>query len=121
MSDEPAGTTDVTDAEVRQRFEVAVDGDLAGFTVYRPHGRVYAFVHTEIDPAFEGKGLGSTLVRGAMDAMRERELGVLPFCPFVARFLKRHPEYAVLVPADRRAEFGLPSDGPPSHLTRAGE
>ena len=113
-----AGTTasmQVRDIEPRERFEVVLDGELAGFTVYRPHDQVYAFVHTEIDPAHEGKGLGGTLVRGAMDAMRERGAAVLPFCPFVAGWLAKHPEYADLVPAARRTEFGLPpAQGPSS-------
>ena len=98
----------VTDAPERHRFEIHVGGDLAGFTVYRLQRDRYAFTHTEIDPRFSGGGLASILVRGALDDMRRRGIAVLPYCPFVHRYISRHPEYLDLVPADARAEFDLP-------------
>jgi predicted GNAT family acetyltransferase len=97
----------VTDRPDHARFEVTVDGELAGFAAYRPVGENRDFTHTEIDDRFEGQGLGSTLIRAALDATREQGLGVLPHCPFVKRFIERHHEYLDLVPADRRHEFGL--------------
>jgi predicted GNAT family acetyltransferase len=54
-------------------------------------------VHTEIEPAFEGEGFGSALVSGALDDVRARGKRVRPLCPFVAAYVKRHPEYADLV------------------------
>jgi predicted GNAT family acetyltransferase len=65
------------------------------------------FVHTEIDDAFEGRGLGSILVRAALDAARSRGLAVRPDCPFVRGYIARHPEYLDLVPADLRPRVGL--------------
>ena len=53
--------------------------------------------HTEVDQAVEGHGLGSTLVAGALDDVRARRLAIVPLCPFVRAYLKRHPEYADLV------------------------
>ena len=100
--------TVVTDAPERHRFEIHVDGDLAGFTVYRTQGDRYAFTHTEIDPRFSGGGLASILVRNTLDEMRRRGIAVLPYCPFVRRYISRHPEYLDLVPVDARAEFDLP-------------
>ena len=89
------------------RFEITVDGELAGFSVYEQQGRDYALVHTEIDDRFGGRGLGSTLVSSTLTQLRDRGIGVLPFCPFVGRWLVHHPEFADVVPAGRRADFGL--------------
>ncbi|TQS30377.1 GNAT family N-acetyltransferase [Microbispora sp. KK1-11] len=98
----------VADNPEASRFEITVDGALAGFADYRLNGPRISFTHTEIDPAFEGRGLGSTLVRAALDAARDAGLSVLPFCPFVQRYIKRHPDdYLDLVPADQRARFSL--------------
>ncbi|MEU6426555.1 GNAT family N-acetyltransferase [Microbispora sp. NPDC046973] len=97
----------VADNPEASRFEITVDGALAGFADYRLNGPRISFTHTEIDPAFEGRGLGSTLVRAALDAARDAGLSVLPFCPFVKRYIERHPDYLDLVPADQRARFSL--------------
>lgn len=101
--------TDVVDNPAEHRFEVRADGALAGVAAYRPGQREYVFTHTEIDPAYEGNGLGSVLVRGALDEMRSRGLGAVPVCPFVLRFVQRHDDYLDLVPADARERFGLPA------------
>lgn len=92
------------------RFEVLVDGEAAGFVAYRRNGHTISFTHTEIDERFEGRGLGSVLVRGALDAARAQGVAVLPFCPFVRRYISRHHEYLDLVPVDQRARFELPAD-----------
>lgn len=97
----------VADAPERDRFEIEVDGVLAGFAQYRRRPGALAFIHTEIDAEHEGEGLGGRLVRAALDAARADGLAVLPFCPFVRGFIDRHREYLDLVPAPRRAEFGL--------------
>jgi uncharacterized protein len=97
----------VTDNAGQERFEIAADGALAGFTAYRRRPGLIAFTHTEIDPAFEGRGLGGRLVRAALDDARANDLLVLPFCPFTNAYIQRHPEYADLVPAAFREKFGL--------------
>jgi uncharacterized protein len=79
------------------RYELHVDGDLAGFIRYRRVPNAVVLVHTDIEPRFEGHGLGNRLVQGALDDLRTRGLGLVPFCPFVADFLRRHPEYGDLV------------------------
>src|SRR5688572_16152165 len=91
------------------RFEVHVGDDLAGFAEYQPTQGALAFTHTVIQPAFEGRGIGSALARGALDAARERGLSVLPVCPFVRGWIAKHLDYVDLVPAARREEFGLPA------------
>ncbi|MFD8477783.1 GNAT family N-acetyltransferase [Kitasatospora sp. NPDC059673] len=98
----------VTDNTEQSRFEISTDAGLAGFAEYqlRDGGRI-AFVHTVIDPAFGGQGLGGKLARAVLDTARERGLGVLPYCPFIRGWIAKHPEYVDLVPADKRAKFDL--------------
>ena len=104
----PAEPT-VADAPERSRFEIHVDGEKAGFAAYRMKDpRLMVLTHTEIDDAYEGRGLGSTLVRAALDAARDRGLAVRPDCPFVRAYVARHPDdYLALVPEDLRPRLGL--------------
>jgi predicted GNAT family acetyltransferase len=89
------------------RYEVLADGESAGFTEYHEKPGLIAFVHTEVDDAYEGQGLGSILIGQALDDARRRGLEVLPFCPFVNAYIQKNPEYADLVPESRREAFGL--------------
>ncbi|HEX2773341.1 MAG TPA: GNAT family N-acetyltransferase [Micromonosporaceae bacterium] len=89
----------VEDNPARRRFEILVDGSLAGSAGYELRPEVVVFTHTEVDPAYEGKGVGSALARGALDQVRERGDRVIARCPFIASFIKRHPEYDDLVVA----------------------
>lgn len=98
----------VTDNPEQGRFEITLDGEVVGFVTYRRRPDSIAFIHTEIDPAHGGGGLGALLVRAALDASRADGLAVLPFCPFVRDYIAAHPDYLDLVPAGRRAGFGLP-------------
>ena len=97
----------VRDAPAASRFEVLVDGRVAGYAQYRRTSSSVSFTHTVVDPEFEGRGLGSVLARGALDASREAGLAVLPFCPFIRGYIQRHPADLDLVPAGRRPQFGL--------------
>jgi predicted GNAT family acetyltransferase len=101
---------DVVDDPDARRMEIHVGGRRAGFVDYRRQPRLVALVHTETDPAFRGRGLASTLIRATLDSARADGVAVLPTCPFVRSFVRRNPEYLDLVPAERRAEFDLPSD-----------
>lgn len=105
MTEEPQIV--VIDAPERKRFEASVDGELAGFLVYRLRPGLLALIHTEVEERFEGHGLGGRLARFALDQAREQGLAVLPFCPFVNDWMKRHREYVDLVPAGYRANFDL--------------
>jgi hypothetical protein len=98
---------EVTDNPDKARFEIIVDGELAGFVLYHLRGSEIAFTHTETDDRFRGHGLGGHLVQASLDSARERHLAVLPYCPFVNSWIAAHPEYADLVPAGRREQFGL--------------
>ena len=87
----------VTDNPDRHRYEIHVDGALAGFAVYHVRGGRHFLVHTEIDDAFGGRGLGSILAREALDDVRSKGAKVIPLCPFIARWIDKHPDYADLV------------------------
>ncbi|RXW33380.1 GNAT family N-acetyltransferase [Propioniciclava flava] len=81
-----------------QRYEITLDGHLAGFADYMLTDGLITFTHTEIDPAYEGQGLGSQLVRAALDDVRATgERTVLPLCPFVKAWIQRHPDYMDLL------------------------
>ena len=112
VSDEPDAPPEATvvDARERNRFEIMVGEELAGFAEYRRRPGLIAFTHTEIDPAFGGRGLGGALVSAALAETRAQKLGVLPFCPFVRRWIAEHPGELDLVPASRRAQFDLPGE-----------
>ena len=82
----------------RSRYEATLDGELAGVCDYRREGDVVTFHHTAVEPRFEGRGVGSALVAGAMaDVVAEGGLTVRPTCWFVAEWLDRHPEVATTV------------------------
>jgi uncharacterized protein len=87
----------VLDRPAERAFKLYAGEREAGSLRYAKQGDRLVLVHTEIDPAFEGEGLGSTLVRGALDDVRARGLEVVPVCPFVRRWLARHLEYADVV------------------------
>lgn len=80
------------------RYEAVLDSTVAGFAEYRLRANQIVFIHTEVDGAFEGQGVGSTLVHGALDDVRQRgERRVVARCPFVRGYIERHPEYADLL------------------------
>jgi len=88
--------TTVADAPDQSRYEARVDGKLAGFAAYTRRGTDVVFTHTQVDDDFEGRGVGSRLVRSALDDVRARGLLATPLCPFVAAFIADHQEYADL-------------------------
>ncbi|GHH01216.1 GNAT family N-acetyltransferase [Streptomyces lanatus] len=85
---------DVQRADADQRYEIHVDGRRAGLTAYRDRGPQRVFFHTEIDDAYAGQGLAVELVQKALDDVRASGKRIVPVCPYVAKFLKRHEEFA---------------------------
>ncbi|HSL75833.1 MAG TPA: GNAT family N-acetyltransferase [Candidatus Limnocylindrales bacterium] len=82
----------ISDAPERGRYEAHLDGALAGILDYvSKRGRI-ALIHTEVLPAHEGQGIGSALVRHALDHARANDLRVIAVCPYVQSYLARHPE-----------------------------
>jgi uncharacterized protein len=102
--------SEIVDNRDRDRYEIRVGGELAGFARYRRRPDGLAFTHTEIHDRFAGQGLGGKLVTFALDDARERGLAVLPFCPFVRSYIARHPEYRDLVRGDVENESSAPTD-----------
>ena len=97
----------VKDHPERARYEIEVDGERGGFVQYRRAGHEITLIHTETDPRFRGRGLGGHLIAAVLDEARQQGLAVIPRCPFARAFIADHPGYRDLVPAGRRAEFGL--------------
>ena len=89
----------------RNRYELTVDGQTAVCEFNRLTNAVM-FTHTEVPEKLEGQGVGSTLVRGALDDVRAQGLQVVPLCPFVAVFIRRHREYMDIVSPVSRRQLG---------------
>ncbi len=84
----------VTDNVAARRFEAHVEGQLAGFAEYQVTDELVVFTHTEVEPAFEGQGIGSALARFALDRLRaDGTRKALPVCPFIKGWIERHPDY----------------------------
>lgn len=96
MSDQARVTVRQNDEQ--QRYE-AVDeaGVVAGFAAYERDGDVVVFTHTEVDDAFEGRGVGSALAGGALDDVRTTGRRARLLCPFITSYVERHPEYRELL------------------------
>lgn len=87
----------VQDAPDANRYEITDGERVLGFASYQRRGYTVVFTHTEVDPDAGQDGLGSTLVRGALDDVRNHGGSVVARCPFVRGWIERHPEYADLV------------------------
>ncbi|MEU3829011.1 N-acetyltransferase [Streptomyces sp. SID486] len=94
---QPSASAVVERVDARNRYEILVEGERAGLTAYRDRGEQRVFFHTEIDDAFAGQGLASRLVEEALTDVRESGKRIVPVCPYVAKFLTRHEEFADLV------------------------
>jgi predicted GNAT family acetyltransferase len=87
----------VTEVSARHRYEIRVDGAVAGYAAYQSGDGQIVFTHTQVDPNFEGRGVGSALAAAALADARRQGLRVVPRCPFFAAYIHRHPEYADLL------------------------
>ena len=88
---------DVRDNTEASRFEIVVDGEVAGFVEYQRNGDVVDMTHTEIGDAYEGQGLGGKLARGALDLVRSAGATVVPSCPFIKGWIDKHDDYQDLL------------------------
>lgn len=88
-----------------RRFLISVDGRQVGLLDYQVRDDAFIALHTEIDPAYGGRGLGGELVERVLDHVRTTGLRLVPECSFVAHYVDQHPQYADLVasPTDRPA------------------
>jgi predicted GNAT family acetyltransferase len=88
--------TEIVNNKAKHRYELAVDGHIAA-TYYQIADGVITFVHTEVPPELGGKGIGSQLIKGALDQVRADGLKVIAQCPFVKGWIDKHAEYADLL------------------------
>ncbi|MFA5329410.1 MAG: GNAT family N-acetyltransferase [Prolixibacteraceae bacterium] len=84
------------DNEVKKQYEFQIDSDLARIEYIKAQGKIF-LTHTEVPEKFEGKGVGSELVKQALDDIQQKGLVLVPLCPFVAAYINRHPEYNSMV------------------------
>lgn len=106
---EPPANFVVADNPEQNQYEGRLDGQLVAQSEYELAPGVITFLHTEVDPAFEGQGLGGTLASNALDDVRARGLRVVARCPFIAAYIRRHREYADLL---LRTKLGGSGDEP---------
>jgi predicted GNAT family acetyltransferase len=88
--------SDIVNNSEKHRYELAVDGHVAA-TYYKIDDGVITFIHTDVPPELGGKGIGSKLIRGALDSVRADGLKVVPQCPFVKAFIDKNPDYQDLL------------------------
>ena len=89
-------TAMIRDNTAQKRFELETEGHTA-YLYYRLEPGTITLMHTEVPPALGGRGVGSSLVRGALEAIRARGLRVVVKCPFVAAWMGKHPEFNDLI------------------------
>lgn len=78
----------------RHRYEIRDGTDVIGFTEYRPRDTTRrVFIHTEVDPAYGGRGLAGRLVKFALDDVAAADLRIVPICPYVAKYVKTHHDW----------------------------
>ena len=93
--------TEFVDDPDAHRFELRSGEEVLGFIDYQLGSHTIVLVHTEVDEAHSGQGYAATLARSALDEARSRGLRVVPSCPYVASYIRKHPEYADLVERPR--------------------
>lgn len=101
-------TPEIVLDESRKRFELRRGATVIGFTEFNRVGADTIMVtHSEVDPAYEGQGHGSRLARGVLEAIHGQGKQVIPMCPFVAAYIRRHPEYIEYVRPDARTALKI--------------
>ena len=88
---------DISINEEDQRFEAYL-GEEYVYLSFRVHRDRMTLIHTDVPPAVEGHGIGSALIKFALEYANTNDLEVLPLCPFAKGYLRKHPEYLSLVP-----------------------
>lgn len=93
----------VVDVPDKERFEARTpDGTVAGVVTYQLTGSIIVYPHTQVEPEFEGQGVGSQLARAVMDDARQRGRTVVPMCPFLSDWLDKNPGYSDVVARSTR-------------------
>jgi uncharacterized protein len=97
----------VEDNTEKQQYEAKVDGKVVAFAEYRPIGQSIMFTHTEVNEDLEGKGVGSQLIRYALEDTKAKNMTAIPMCPFVKIFIQRHKDFIDVVHPSHRKVFGM--------------
>jgi uncharacterized protein len=106
QENEAAQRITVRDNSEEGQFEARLGNDMA-VAKYTRIGNAFMFTHTEVPEELEGRGIGSRLVHEALESAKQRGLTVIPMCPFVASYIREHPEYLELVHPRHRAALRL--------------
>lgn len=106
MTESQSGGPEVRRNDLEHRYEAWLDGGPVGYAVYREEPGRIVFLHTEVSDQVEGRGVGSALVREALNDVRARGEQAVPLCPFVAAYIKRHRDFHDLVPREYDAAIG---------------
>jgi uncharacterized protein len=101
---------EIVDDKEQSRYEARLGDETVAVADYVKQPGIVSFTHTETFDGHKGQGIAGRLVDRALRDARGEELEVMPFCSFVADHIGAHREFLDLVPADRRAEFGLPTE-----------
>jgi predicted GNAT family acetyltransferase len=96
---------EVTNNAAEEQYQARIDGHLA-LIQYEMRGDTIVYLHTEVPPELEGRGIASALAKAALEDAQARGLTVIPLCPFVSTYLRRHHEYLPLVDPPYRARLG---------------
>jgi len=96
MTDTNREAIAIVDNPEETRFEADVDGHTAFVSYLRRNDTIF-FTHTEVPRELEGRGLGSALAKAVLDRARAEHLKVVARCPFIAKYVERHPEYQSLL------------------------
>jgi hypothetical protein len=105
-----ADAATIVDDKEQSRYEVQSGGETIAVADYVKQPGIVSFTHTETFDGHKGQGHAGRMIGQALRDAREENLEVIPFCWFVAEYIGTHEEFLPLVPADRRAEFGLPAE-----------
>jgi uncharacterized protein len=97
----------LSDNATAQRYEARIGERVVAYIEYRPSGEARMLTHTEVNGDVEGQGVGSAIVKFALEDIRSKGERVVPMCPFVAAYMQRHREYVELVHPLQRKVFGL--------------
>ena len=98
----------ITNNPEKHRYEATLEGEIVAYAEYRTITGAVMFTHTEVNEGLEGKGVGSKLIRYALEDTRAQGLMAIPMCPFVVAFIQRnHDEFINLVHPQQRRIFGL--------------
>lgn len=111
---EPATEPTVERRDDRHRYEILVEGERAGLTAFRDRGGQRVFYHTEIDDAYAGRGLAAQLVGQALADVRAQGKRIVPVCPYVAKYLTKHGEFADITDPVTPDVLGWLRDGKPA-------